>query len=116
MSGGDGVDAATLVLLLLGALLLVPLLMMGVGIGGMVGYGGMMGTWGGNGWWPLVGLLVPVLVVLVVLGGGYLIVRGLSRGRQSRDPAVEELRLAYARGDISEEEFESRRKRLDREE
>jgi putative membrane protein len=32
------------------------------------------------------------------------------------DPALEELRMAYARGDLSEEEFEERRERLRQEE
>jgi putative membrane protein len=32
-----------------------------------------------------------------------------------RDPAIEELRHAYARGDLTDEEYESRRERLERE-
>ncbi len=42
----------------------------------MMGYGGMMG-WNGttSGWWPLVGMFVPLVFLLVLLGGGYLILQ-----------------------------------------
>lgn len=55
-----------------------------------------------------------MLVWLVgLLGIGYLLYRSLAGGMQTKsasDPALEELRLAYARGDLSEEEFEQRRR------
>lgn len=117
MSSSDQLDTATILLLILGAFVLLPLLMMGMGFGGMMGYGGMMGQYGGTtGWWPLVGMLVPVLLLLVLVGGGYLLFRRTSDTQTSHDPAVEELRMAYARGDLTEEEFEARRERLERSE
>nr|WP_282594537.1 SHOCT domain-containing protein [Halomarina salina] len=95
------------------ALVALPLLWMGtMGLGGTMGYGGMMyGDRAGSGWW-LLGALVQFLFLLLVLGGGYVVVRRLSG--QSSDPALDELRRAYARGDLTEEEFETRRERLER--
>ncbi|AXG08118.1 SHOCT domain-containing protein [Haloplanus rubicundus] len=97
---------------------------MGLG-GGMMG-GGMMGggMWGGHmwsdggvsGWWLLVGLLGRVLTLLVVVGVGYLIYRALTESDEGIDEAMDELRLAYARGDIDDEEYERRRKTLERDE
>nr|WP_238392243.1 SHOCT domain-containing protein [Halorussus amylolyticus] len=90
---------------------------MGMGFGGMMGYGGMMGQYGGTGgWWPFVGMLVPLIFLLIVLGGGYLVFRRMSETQTSRNPAMEELRMAYARGDLTDEEFEARRDRLERSE
>jgi putative membrane protein len=57
----------------------------------------------------LVALLAPVVVVVLVLAVG---VRALDAGR-ARDDAIEELRRAYARGEIDDEEFERRRTRLE---
>lgn len=116
MSSSNQLDTTTIVLLILGAIILVPLLTMGMGFGGMMGYGGMMGQYGGTGgWWPLIGMVVPLAFLLVLLGGGYLVFRRVNEARSSRNPAMEELRMAYARGDLSDEEFEKRRERLDRE-
>lgn len=116
MSSSNQLDTTTIILLILGAIILVPLLTMGMGFGGMMGYGGMMGQYGGTGgWWPLVGMVVPLAFLLVLLGGGYLVFRRVSEAQTSRNPAMEELRMAYARGDLSDEEFEKRRERLDRE-
>ncbi|WP_394739319.1 SHOCT domain-containing protein [Natronococcus roseus] len=52
----------------------------------------------------------------VILGVGYLpySVRVDSSSRRS-DPALEVLRVAYARGELSDEEFEKRRDRIRRE-
>lgn len=116
MSSSNQLDTTTIVLLILGAIILVPLLTMGMGFGGMMGYGGMMGQYGGTGgWWPLVGMVVPLAFLLVLLGGGYLVFRRVTESQTSRNPAMEELRMAYARGNLSDEEFEKRRERLDRE-
>lgn len=101
-------DLSTILLVGLGILILSPMLMMGFAMpmmGGMYGYGGQ-GTFG------LVGLLVPLAVLLVVLGAGYLLVRRVTDSAGSRDAALEELRHAYARGDLSDEEFETRRRKL----
>ncbi|WP_276258586.1 SHOCT domain-containing protein [Haloglomus litoreum] len=105
-------------LIALGAILLLPVL-------GMAFMMPMMGMWGGGwshmadtGMWGAGGgswvWVVMWLVPLVVLGGlGYLLYRGLAGTvDESADPALEELRLAYARGDLSDEEFERRRERL----
>jgi hypothetical protein len=49
----------------------------------------MMGQYGSTGgWWPLVGMLVPLVFLLVLIGGGYLVFRGGARHTdlsQSRD-------------------------------
>jgi len=88
-----------------------------MGFGSMMGYGGMMGQYGMTGsWWPLLGMLVPIIFLLVLLGGGYLIFRRMAAGQMSHNPAMEELRMAYARGDLTDEEFEKRRKKLERSE
>jgi putative membrane protein len=115
----------TLVLVLLGILVLVPLLFMGLG---MVGYGMMAGwggtTWGGHMWGGGTGMtggmfLLAVLLRLALLaglvGGGYLLYRTLTADSEGGDTALEELRLAYARGDLSDEEFERRKETLERE-
>ncbi|WP_306061075.1 SHOCT domain-containing protein [Natronococcus wangiae] len=115
MSSSNQLDTTTLILLLLGVLIVLPLLTMGMGFGGMMGYGGMMG-WNGatSGWWPLVGMFVPLVFLLVLLGGGYLILQRATANHS--DPAMEELRKAYARGDLTDEEFQTRRDRLERSE
>ena len=114
-SSSDQLDATTIVLLVLVVIILLPLITMGFGFGGMMGYGGMMG-WDGttSSWWPLVGLLVQLVFLLAVLGGGYLLFRRTADSQSSHDPAMDELRTAYARGELSDEEFEARRERLER--
>lgn len=117
MTSSNQIDTTTIVLLILGALIVLPLLTMGMGFGGMMGYGGMMGQYGDTGgWWPLVGMVVPLAFLLVLLVGGYLVLQRVTGDQTSRDPAMEELRSAYARGDLSDEEFEQRRERLERRE
>ena len=117
MSSSNQLDTTTIVLLILGAIILLPLLTMGMGFGEMMGYGGMMGQYGGTGgWWPFIGMLVPLIFLLILLGGGYLVFRRMSETQTSRNPAMEELRTAYARGDLTDEEFEARRERLERSE
>lgn len=111
----DGLLRVVLVVLLV--LVLVPVFLMALAMpmmGMMMGWdGGMMG---GTSWVWGVGMMLLWVVVLV--GIGYLAYRGL-RGSvgpaATTDPALEELRLAYARGDLSEEEFETRREKLRRE-
>ena len=117
MSSSNQLDTTTIILLILGAIVVLPLLTMGMGFGGMMGYGGMMGGYGTtSGWWPLVGMLVPLVFLLVLLGGGYLVFRRVTESQSSHNPAMEELRMAYARGDITDEEFEARRDKLERSE
>lgn len=117
MSSSNQLDTTTIVLLILGAIIILPLLTMGMGVGGMMGYGGMMGGYGTtSGWWPFVGMLVPLIFLFVLLGGGYLVFRRVTKNHESRNPAMEELRLAYARGNLTDEEFKARRERLERSE
>lgn len=98
-----------LILVILAIILLAPMLMMVFAfpiMGGWMmgpGYGGQISVWG----WGM--MLVPLLFVL---GLGYILYRALTRENSGNDAALEELRMAYARGDISEEEFESRREQL----
>lgn len=113
MSPSNQLDSATVLLLILGTIFVLPLLMMGLGFGGMMGYAGMMGQYGGTGgWWLFAGMLVPLIFLLVLLGGGYLVFQRGAGSRTAQDPAMQELRTAYARGELSEEEFEERRRRL----
>ncbi|WP_232701258.1 SHOCT domain-containing protein [Halobacterium wangiae] len=109
MTGNQGSDSLLrVVLVVLAVVLLSPLLMMVVAMP-MVG---MMG-WGGRTWVsPLWGFSAMLVSLLVVLGVGYVLYRALTDTGETVDPALEELRLAYARGDISDEEFEQRRRRL----
>ena len=99
--------------LLVAVLVLAPVLTMLVAMPMM----GMMGGWGGaggarpGGW----GLGATLLWFAAVLGVGYLVYRGAVRAYGGRDRALEELRLAYARGELSDEEFDRRRERLERE-
>lgn len=98
-------------------ILLAPLLMMVV----MIPLMGLMGWWGGGapglgiGITPIWGIGMMLLFLLALLGLGYLIYRGVFReSLGGDDPALEELRLAYARGELSQEEFEQRQEDLRR--
>jgi putative membrane protein len=110
------------VLILLGILLVVPTLLMGFGVmgfGPMMGGGGMWsgGMWGGGTvptWVPLFGAVMQLLFLVVVVGLGYLVYRAVVAREGAADGALEELRLAYARGDLSDEEYETRRETLER--
>ena len=108
---------------LLRGILLAVLILIAIPFVMMIVMMPMMGAWGAghmNGWmWNGTGMswawIVSWLVLLgILLGGGYLIVRALTGPRESTDPALEELRQRYARGELSDEEFESRRQRLER--
>ena len=106
------------VLILVAVILLLPLLMMVLMLP-------LMGMWGGGHMWngmmwngtaTWMWLLMWLVPLLILLGLGYGLYRAVrdSGGRRA-DPAIEELRTAYARGDLSDEEFEQRRERLERE-
>lgn len=80
------------------------------------GYNGMMGGssgWGmaGSGFWAL-GLLWPLLFIGLLIGLGYVLVNRTDH--TGRDRAFEVLRERYARGDLSDEEYASRREALQR--
>jgi putative membrane protein len=74
---------------------------------------GIEGGMAGLGWWPIIWSLILLSVVFVV---GYAV---YTRGRTQvsehpqTDTALSTLRSRYARGEISEEEFEERRHRLE---
>ena len=104
MSQAGGPDLArialVIALVLFGAPLLTGALMMP-----------MMGT-GGTGvpmTTLLLALALPFVVVLLAVTVG---LRVLS-DRGTGDEALDELRMAYARGEVDDEEFERRRARLD---
>lgn len=106
-------------LIVVAVLLLVPFLLMTfmIPLMGLWGWGHAWngGVWGGAGttWMSL----LMWLVVLSIVGGlGYLLYRAIHRPLEGEtDPAIEELRIAYARGELSDEEYEERRERLQRE-
>lgn len=92
-------------------ILLTPLLLMMVMMAMMVIMGGM----GGNGTMtmsPIGSLIMMLGGFFVLLAVGYVLYRALRGAAKNTDPAMEELRIAYARGDMSKEEFEQRKKDL----
>ena len=125
MSNTDTTRQIGLIIVVVLALVLVlPLLFGGMGTmgGGMYGptmggggmYGPMMGYGDATttpGWVVAAALLVRLLGIAVLVAGGYLLYRAFSRSSDG-DPALEELRLAYARGDLSDEEYRERRETL----
>jgi len=110
----------TIVLIVLGAVVVLPVLFMGFG---MTGFGPMTGgMWGGHmwsdgtvpGWMVLVGVLMQLLFLAAIVGAGYLVYRAVTTADSGTDRALEELRLAYARGDLTDEEYEQRKDTLER--
>jgi len=97
--------------------LAIPVLMMLVMMPMMVGIGWDMHTawWGtGGGWGWILMLFVPILVLV---GFGYVLYTLVDSNTKPHDSkAIDELRTAYARGDLSDEEFEHRLTRLRRNE
>lgn len=105
-------------LIVIAVILVIPFFMMVIvtPMIGLWGWGHMWngGMWGGTGatWMWFLMWLVPLAVIL---GIGYLLSKTIRRpADQETDPALEELRLAYAQGEITDEEYEERRDRLDR--
>ncbi|SIS03793.1 SHOCT domain-containing protein [Natronorubrum thiooxidans] len=107
MTDSDTIDRTVLIVIL--ALVAVPLVMMVAAVPMM---GGMYtGAWGngmgmGTGSWLWMTLL-PLLFLFLIGYGGYRLLGS------DDDTAVEELRRAYARGDLTHEEYEKRRQRLE---
>jgi putative membrane protein len=56
---------------------------------------------------------MQLLFLAAILGAAYLGYRVLASEPDSSDPALEEAQAAYARGDLSDDEFEERRERLE---
>lgn len=102
-------DTLRIVLIVLAVIVLAPILTMAFAFPMMGMWGGMMGGFGGTGVSPLWSIGMMLLWLVILVGGGYLVSRWMSGAGSIRsDPALEELRIAYARGDISEEEYERR--------
>ncbi|SFC74937.1 putative membrane protein [Halobiforma haloterrestris] len=110
----------TILLIIFGAFVIFPMFFMGFG---MMGFGPMMGgMWGGGmwsdgtipGWMFIIGILMQLLFLAALVGGGYLIYRVVTGSESGSDQALEELRLAYARGELTDEEYEQRREALQR--
>ncbi|QLC35426.1 putative membrane protein [Haloplanus vescus] len=119
-TNSDDTRLVTLLLVIIGAVFIVPLFFMGFG---MMGFGPMMGgMWGGHmwgdgtmpGWMFIVGIVMQLLFLAALVGGGYLIYRAVTGAASDSDQALEELRLAYARGELTDEEYEQRREALER--
>lgn len=111
-----------IVLGIVAALVVLPAIAMA---GGLLGMGPMMGGGWGHGMWGasdgvsswliVVAMGAQVVFLALLVGAGYLGYRALTRRDTSSDPAIEELRVAYARGDIDDDEFDRRRERLESE-
>ncbi|THE63997.1 SHOCT domain-containing protein [Salinadaptatus halalkaliphilus] len=106
----------TILLVLLG-LFAIPLVMMLVMMPAMGAFGwSHMGGWmwdSPGGWVAMI--LMMAIPLLIVIGIGYLIYQSLgTETTEQTDEALEQLRRVYARGEISDEEFERRRKKLQR--
>ncbi|GGM63236.1 MULTISPECIES: SHOCT domain-containing protein [Halobacteriaceae] len=119
-TNSDDTRLVTLLLVIIGAVFIVPLFFMGFG---MMGFGPMMGgMWSGHmwgdgtmpGWMFIVGIVMQLLFLAALVGGGYLIYRAVTGDSSDSDQALEELRLAYARGELTDEEYEQRREALER--
>lgn len=115
MTTSDDVTTSPLVrgvLLVLFVLLVVPMLMMATMMP-MSGFGG--GMWeSGTTVAPIWGFATMVLFVVLLAGIGYGLYRVVTDHTASvQDPAFQELRIAYARGELSDEEFEKRRAKLE---
>ena len=116
----DDTRLVTVLLIVIGVFVLFPMLFMGFGA---MGSGPMMGgTWGGHmwgdgktpGWMFVVGIVMQLLFLAALVGGGYLIYKSVAGGGSDPDQALEELRLAYARGELTDDEYEQRRDALKR--
>ncbi|MCJ7807793.1 MAG: SHOCT domain-containing protein [Dehalococcoidia bacterium] len=109
--------------LIIGAVILALLIAMPMIWGGPMGWSDgswhMTGPWmmgsGGWGWFmPLFMLIFLGLIIWAIVA----VVRGVGQfggsynGRNRADPALEVLKARYAKGEISQEEFEQIRKNL----
>lgn len=116
----DNARLVTILLVIVGAFVIFPMFVMGFG---MMGFGPMMGgMWGGGtwehgtipGWMLVVDIVMQLLFLGAIVGGGYLVHRAVAGSADESDQALEELRLAYARGELTDEESEQRRAALER--
>ncbi|WP_128226555.1 SHOCT domain-containing protein [Halobacteriaceae archaeon SHR40] len=116
----DDTQLVTVVLIIIGVFVIFPMIFMGFG---MMGFGPMMGgTWGDGmwgsgpmpGWMFIVGIVMQLLFIAAIVGGGYLVYRVVTGEQTDSDKALEELRRAYARGELTDDEYETRKERLER--
>ncbi|WP_440008970.1 SHOCT domain-containing protein [Halomicrococcus sp. SG-WS-1] len=116
----DDTRLVTILLIIIGAFVIFPMFFMGFG---MMGFGPMMGgMWGGGmwgdgtmpGWIFIVGTVMQLLFLAALVGGGYLLYRAVTGSESDSGQALEELRLAYARGELTDDEYEQRREALKR--
>jgi len=75
--------------------------------------GGLGGGMSGFGWGHLIWSLILLSVVLILGYTAYVHGRTPATERSDTDTALSTLRSRYARGELSEEEFEERRRRLE---
>ena len=110
----------TVLLIVIGAFVVFPVVFMGFG---MMGTGSMMGgTWGSGmwghgtipGWMFTVGIVMQFLLLAALITSGYLLYKAVAGSESHSDRALEELRLAYARGELTDDEYEQRREALER--
>lgn len=102
-------DSAVRTILTVGAVLFaIPLLMMGVVMPLLVLTGVAHFPFSFGGWQ----LLMPVVPLLLFGFLVYALYTGIGVESGEANGELEELRLAYARGELSETEFENRRARL----
>jgi len=110
-----GARLITILLIIIGAFGIFPMFLMGFGpmMGGMWG----SGMWG-NGtipsWVFTIGIVTQILFLTALVGSGYLIYRTLAGSEHDSDQVLNELRLAYARGELTDDEYEQRREALER--
>lgn len=116
----DGTRLVTVVLIIVAAFVIFPMFSMSFGL---MGFGPMMGGMSGGGMWAdgtmpdwvfFAGIVMQLLFVAAIMGGAYLIYRAVAGAENDTDQALEELRLAYARGELTDEEYEQRREALER--
>lgn len=121
----DDTRLVTLLIVVVGAVFIIPLFFVGFG---MMGFGPMTGgMWGGHmwgggmwgdgtmpGWMFVAGIVMQLLFLAALVGGGYLVYRAVTGPTSDSDQALEELRVTYARGELTDEEYEQRREALER--
>jgi putative membrane protein len=66
------------------------------------------------GWAFIAGLVMQILFLAALIGGGYLLYRTVAGEERDSDQALEELQIAYARGELTDDEYEQRRETLER--
>jgi uncharacterized membrane protein len=111
-------DWTIVLLVILGAVVLLPVLGMSFWGGGMMGPGAMMGRGMMGGWGPRAGFFggfgggFGLLFLLLVVAGVALIISGLTRKDVKDDDARQILRARLARGEITKEQFEELKEAL----